>query len=233
MVLPITGQISFSQLQTEFGGTNPISLSEYYRDNPNKFAYAVTASPLIGNEIKMSYFRGVSKEYPPAEITYIAGSLDLDYGPNGRRSFEIIIYTNPYWTQTITMYGSFGRIVNTYTQGSEIMSYSEEYCVENDEPWWSPDYAVTCYPGYWYGTGNYNTIETRTWVVTDNLPLSTSTIYANNYAPFNVSSISTNEYYSFLGATDVISYLGDNKHQYIYYHRYGTFYVNIVYSSPP
>ena len=31
MTLPVSGQIKFSQLQSEFGGTNPISLSEYYR----------------------------------------------------------------------------------------------------------------------------------------------------------------------------------------------------------
>jgi hypothetical protein len=30
MALPSSGAISFSQIQTEFGGTNPISLSEYY-----------------------------------------------------------------------------------------------------------------------------------------------------------------------------------------------------------
>lgn len=31
MALPTSGPISFSQLQAEFGGANPISLSEYYR----------------------------------------------------------------------------------------------------------------------------------------------------------------------------------------------------------
>ena len=31
MAMPGSGTISFSQLQTEFGGANPISLSEYYR----------------------------------------------------------------------------------------------------------------------------------------------------------------------------------------------------------
>jgi len=31
MALPSSGEISFSEIQTEFGGTNPISVSEYYR----------------------------------------------------------------------------------------------------------------------------------------------------------------------------------------------------------
>ena len=30
MTMPASGPISFSQLQTEFGGTNPISINEYY-----------------------------------------------------------------------------------------------------------------------------------------------------------------------------------------------------------
>jgi hypothetical protein len=30
MVLQSSGPISFSNIQTEFGGANPISLSEYY-----------------------------------------------------------------------------------------------------------------------------------------------------------------------------------------------------------
>ena len=32
MTLPSSGPISLSQVQTEWGGTNPISLSEYYGD---------------------------------------------------------------------------------------------------------------------------------------------------------------------------------------------------------
>lgn len=35
MALPASGQLSFSQIQTEFGGSNPISLSEYYRGGAN------------------------------------------------------------------------------------------------------------------------------------------------------------------------------------------------------
>jgi hypothetical protein len=30
MTLPSTGALSLSQVQTEFGGSNPISMSEYY-----------------------------------------------------------------------------------------------------------------------------------------------------------------------------------------------------------
>lgn len=33
MVLPSTGAISFADIQNEFGGVNPISLSEYYANS--------------------------------------------------------------------------------------------------------------------------------------------------------------------------------------------------------
>lgn len=33
MPLPTTGPLKFSDIQTEFGGTNPISMSEYYKDS--------------------------------------------------------------------------------------------------------------------------------------------------------------------------------------------------------
>ena len=32
MVLQASGQIDFAQIQTEFGGSNPIGISEYYRN---------------------------------------------------------------------------------------------------------------------------------------------------------------------------------------------------------
>lgn len=58
MALSGSGPISFSQIQTEFGGSNPISLSEYYRSG----AYTTsnnTGVPTSG-AISMSQFYGTS-----------------------------------------------------------------------------------------------------------------------------------------------------------------------------
>ena len=38
MAIPLTGTISLTDIQTEFGGTDPISLSEYYKGG----AYVLT-----------------------------------------------------------------------------------------------------------------------------------------------------------------------------------------------
>jgi len=59
MTLPASGAISLGQLQTEFGGANPVSLSEYYSGKtyvPN----TVVGIPAAGG-ISMSSFRGKAK----------------------------------------------------------------------------------------------------------------------------------------------------------------------------
>jgi hypothetical protein len=69
MVLPSSGPISLGQIQTEFGGSNPISISEYYNGGP----YIVTGTPNGENDtaiapnvpssgpIKFSDFYGAAK----------------------------------------------------------------------------------------------------------------------------------------------------------------------------
>lgn len=232
MVLPSTGKISFSQLQTEFGGTNAISFSEYYRDKANKYAYAVTASPLTGNVIRMSNFRGVSKAYPPATIEYNAGSQNYTSEHNGSNTFEINIYTNYYWTQIVTMFGDFTTYEITSSYEEEIAAYEPGYC--QNEYWGNQpeDYDVVCYDGYWYASGQYRTINVYGYV-TRRVNLSTSTIYANNYASFNVSFNSNDGGYYVTLIQNLASYGEPSRHQYIYWRRTGNFYVKIEYSQPP
>ena len=61
MAIPSTGSVSMSTIQTEFGGSNPISLSEYYRGNTyeNNVSGNNTGVPQSGT-IKMSQFRGTN-----------------------------------------------------------------------------------------------------------------------------------------------------------------------------
>lgn len=61
MAIPLTGPISLTDIQTEFGGTNPTSLSEYYKGG----AYVLTTDyapnvPTSG-EISLSDFYGARK----------------------------------------------------------------------------------------------------------------------------------------------------------------------------
>jgi len=86
MSLPSTGPISLSQVQTEFGGSNPISLSEYYY-NGSYITGNNTSVPSSGT-ISMSNMRGRYKAY---YVNYIviggggAGGYGVDDGGEGNR----------------------------------------------------------------------------------------------------------------------------------------------------
>jgi hypothetical protein len=62
MVLPSApNPIKFSAIQTEFGGTNPISLSEYYTNAGSGFTAGIAGLPAIGSVIRISNFHGKQK----------------------------------------------------------------------------------------------------------------------------------------------------------------------------
>ena len=61
MVLQSSGQISFADIQTEFGGTNPIEIAEYYTNNASGFTNNVSGLPTTGNSISLQSFYGKTK----------------------------------------------------------------------------------------------------------------------------------------------------------------------------
>lgn len=61
MVLPSTGYISFSNIQAEFGGQDPIFISEYYSNSTSNYTSGVEGIPTTGNPINLSHFLGTSK----------------------------------------------------------------------------------------------------------------------------------------------------------------------------
>ena len=63
MVLPSSGPISLGQIQTEFGGSNPISISEYYNGGPYITHTVNALAPNVPSSgpIKFSDFYGAAK----------------------------------------------------------------------------------------------------------------------------------------------------------------------------
>ena len=59
MALPISGPISLSQVQGEFGGANPISLIEYYRGGP--YTTSNNTSVPTSGAISLSNFYGATR----------------------------------------------------------------------------------------------------------------------------------------------------------------------------
>lgn len=88
MVIATQGPVSFSDLQTEFGGSNPISMSEYYRSGAYVPSGTNTLPIPASGKIDVSDFKGTT---PNAIVTYEiiggggAGGFGVDDGGEGNR----------------------------------------------------------------------------------------------------------------------------------------------------
>lgn len=82
-VLPSSGAISLDQVQDAFGGSNPISISEYYS--------AASGIPASGT-IRISDFYGKFGVLPPVSLGYFIGGRQSPYA--GSRYFQRIQFSN-------------------------------------------------------------------------------------------------------------------------------------------
>lgn len=85
MTLPASGTLSFSQIQTEFGGSNPISFSEYYKNGsnvPSTVSEAVTASSLTGSYAPNARYPAIGG-YDPQINTFSRLYTHALWGDNG------------------------------------------------------------------------------------------------------------------------------------------------------
>tara|TARA_R110000868_G_scaffold82465_5_gene232874 strand:+ start:244 stop:789 length:546 start_codon:yes stop_codon:yes gene_type:complete len=129
MATPSTGQFSFSQIQSVLGGSNPVSLSEYYKGAviiPTAMGGASTipASGAIGmsdlrnKPVTLSYTQGTSPLSAGNAQTWGSGSLNLSlYLPLGELevgdTFKIVTYptAGSFWAYQ-------ADFVSTFTYGT-------------------------------------------------------------------------------------------------------------------
>jgi len=114
MAIPASGSVSFSQIQTEWGGSNPISLNEYYSGSLATNSTSSSVSPSVGLQTS-SYYNPGSK-YVPAYTTY--------YRYNGFKNSNISAHSpggvgssSATWTTTsgIDQVGNAGQIPSSGT----------------------------------------------------------------------------------------------------------------------
>lgn len=123
------GTIKFSQIQSELGGSNPISISEYYKGGsivPNAMGGASTipasgtidASDLQNKPITLSYSQGTSPLVGGNAQVWSKGTLDLSlYLPTKELqagdTFTIVTYptAGSYWAY-------YADFVSTFTYGT-------------------------------------------------------------------------------------------------------------------
>lgn len=114
MALPVSGPLSLSQIQGEFGGSNPISLSEYYRGG----AFVTnnnTGVPTSGT-IRIGNFYGTTKQFSFTNSTNYSTpqnlrTLALAAGWNGSDALLVtnnaIFSSNTTASPALTISGSF------------------------------------------------------------------------------------------------------------------------------
>ncbi len=114
MALPATGALKFTQIQSVFGGANPISFSEYYLNAVTGYTTGTAGIPNTGTKISVSNFYGKSKgAVVPAPVqtnfvgTYVAPnggntSLEAITGCSGTNSSRTGV-------STFNNIGAFGR----------------------------------------------------------------------------------------------------------------------------
>ena len=84
---PSSGQIALSNLQSVFGGTNPINFSEYYQNALTGYTSGVSGIPNIGTQISLSQFYGKTKPAPYPPVAVQTNQLMYGYpwpGSNGQ-----------------------------------------------------------------------------------------------------------------------------------------------------
>jgi hypothetical protein len=142
--LQTSGPITLAQVQSEFGGAAPISLSEYYRNGPFTPDHSGNLAVPTGGTIRLSNFYGTLRGYK-AGNTFLARDFDRTYFNNFgyfNASYQRIIYATidkpgvirasvipvPYDSNNITRvaFARNGSFVHTFVTGSFAMGSAEQ-----------------------------------------------------------------------------------------------------------
>jgi hypothetical protein len=133
MAIPASGTLSFSDLQTEFTGVNPISLSEYYKSGGNGYvpttvSEAVTASNLGGSNSPNYRYPAISG-YDPQINTFGRLYTQALWGDNGStitmdRNFTVNKTGTYQYYVGYYIQGSGTANITMYANGSVVRSHS-------------------------------------------------------------------------------------------------------------
>jgi hypothetical protein len=134
MTLPASGPLSLSQIQTEMGGSNPISLSEYYRNGgivrstyPDGTGSINSNVPTSGAISLTNFYNGQGVFVASFNITSNYGNFNLNtvltnsYGWDGVKPVDVTVTVNA----GVTVYGygyggAAGLTVGSLPSGSYV-----------------------------------------------------------------------------------------------------------------
>lgn len=127
MALPSSGPLALSQIQTEFGGSNPISMSEYYRggayvttNNTNVPTSGTIAISNFYNAVKQFAFTISSNLSTPQDLRSLAVAAGWNGNDPVLATNTAIISSNTTGTAALTISGSFPRGVTFVNNGTVV-----------------------------------------------------------------------------------------------------------------
>ena len=173
MTLPSSGPISLADIQTEFGGSNPISLSEYYKSGLYVSAGATAPNVPTSGLISISNFYGASA----VPTTYSFNSINYYVYEGSSVTLYVTTTSVPNGT---TLYWSL------IDPGSDITTDSGSFIINSN----AGNFSITALSdiNYYEGTENF-TVSLRT-DSTSGTVRDTTTLYVYNVAPAPIYSIS-------------------------------------------
>lgn len=121
MPLPSSGPLSFSDLQSQFGGTNPISLSEYYRGGSFVTNTAVNNTIPTAGTITLNNFYNTYGRVP-VSITIAASSNNYDAYANRGGTYIPGVSDLTYTINAGVVIGSANTSSNAFTVSSSFLS---------------------------------------------------------------------------------------------------------------
>ena len=111
------GTVSFADIQSEYGGNNPIAINEYYRDT----------TALISNQYNTRYVvtKQSGSDHPNTSSISSSGQIDLA----GFRNTTCLLGFNRYYCSGCgnINYGTKDRHFYTYAPGNEFIDYPNYY----------------------------------------------------------------------------------------------------------
>jgi hypothetical protein len=214
---PSSGQISLNNLQSVFGGTNPINFSEYYLNASTGYTTGVSGIPNTGTQIALSNFYGktkpVASSYPPAAVQTNQGSFGMPWG-FGSTSLEWLTGasgTNLTRTggSTFNNLGSYGASRTNFVNSQNLILQAKpgdtlRFVIQNGAAYAS-DYEVNSLllhlGGGWFnvqsvgGSGGHT--DTIDYTLSASLAPGSYGIAAyNNYSSAGSSSYASGNFYS-------------------------------------
>ena len=125
MALPSSGPLTLANIQTEFGGTNPVGLSEYYRGGPYVPDSTQTTTIPASGLIAVNNFYGTSKRVP-IPLTISSNTYNYDVYTNRGPAYvagvsDITVTVSPSILVGSTSAAAYSMLVpNTFDSGDTV-----------------------------------------------------------------------------------------------------------------